>query len=168
MVLVDAALPATSVSVVAGTNWWAPEDADVESAVQVPAHAPVTLKVRVLLALLSTSVPVKVTVRVVLELVRYPLPPVLRSPLVSPLIPYDVVLLDRESVSAAVAGTVAGLSASLNVTANVSVFTLIAPFLFAVTMPAAEVVGALVSYVNVVTMFADALPAVSRDHEVTV
>ena len=63
----------------------------------------------------------------------------------SPLIPYDVTPLDRESVSVAVAGTLDGRRASLNVTVNVSPFTLIAPLLFAVAMSAAAVVGPTVS-----------------------
>ncbi len=72
------------------------------------------------------------------------MPPVLRSPFVSPLIPYDVVPFDRESVSVPVAGSVAGFMASLNVTEKVSP-VLMAPFLFVVTSPAADVVGAVLS-----------------------
>ena len=63
----------------------------------------------------------------------------------SPLIPYDVTPLDRESVSVAVAGTLEGRRASLNVTAKVSDFRLITPFLFVVLMPAAAAVGPTVS-----------------------
>ncbi len=64
-------------------------------------------------------------------------------------------------------GTDAGFIGSLKVTANESP-TATAPFLFVVTRFAADVVGAVVSHVNVRTEFADTLPAVSIDHAVTV
>ncbi len=87
---------------------------------QVPAHAPVTVNVTVRFELLSATVPANVIVRVVPELVRYPFPPVVSRPLVKPLMLYDVLPFDRDSVSVAVAGTVAGSSASANVALKVS------------------------------------------------
>jgi hypothetical protein len=63
-VLVEGAFPARSCNVGAATNWNEPEWGVVESAVQVPAQAPVTVNVTVRPSLLSASVPAKVTVRV--------------------------------------------------------------------------------------------------------
>ena len=65
-----AALPAMSRSVVAGVKEKAPDTVVDDSAVQVPAQAPVTVNVTVLFPLLSTSEPAYVTVRVLPELVR--------------------------------------------------------------------------------------------------
>ena len=70
MTVAPGTFPATSRSVLAGTSWKAPERFVAMRALHEPAHAPVTLKVTVLLELLSTSVPANVTVRVVMLLPR--------------------------------------------------------------------------------------------------
>jgi hypothetical protein len=166
---VDGALPATSRNVVAATNWNEPARGVPDWAPQEPVQPPVTVNVTVRLPLLSARAPANAMVRVELLLERYPVEPVVRSPFVSPLIPYDVLLRARESVSVAVLGTVDGSRASWNVTLNVSGsgFALTLPFLFVATRLLPDVVGPLVSYVNVRALFSDRLPAASTVHATT-
>jgi hypothetical protein len=67
---VEGAFPARSRSVVAGTNWNAPDRGVVDWEEHDPEHDPVTVNVIVRLPLLNASVPANVTVRVLPLLVR--------------------------------------------------------------------------------------------------
>ena len=62
VVVPEAALPAMSLTVVAGVNENAPDDVVDVTDEHEPAHAPVTVNVTVWLLLLSVSVPAYVTV----------------------------------------------------------------------------------------------------------
>jgi hypothetical protein len=70
VVVPDAELPATSLTVDAGVNENAPDDVVDVTDEHEPPHAPVTVNLTVWLLLLSAKVPVYVTVRVPMPLER--------------------------------------------------------------------------------------------------